>query len=142
MNDEIKYESVVVNFAASDIQATVDFFVRILGFGEYEEMRTPDLAGMWGGDIFILISSRPDGEDRTYPQEVQIFVEEIDKVHDTHRKNGAKIVEEITTMPWGIRRYTIEAPDGYTLVISETVEEWTSPPKSEPDFSNAPSSRP
>ena len=101
MNDDIKYESVVVNFAVSDVQATVDFFTRVLGFSEDEEIRTPDLAGMWGGDIFVLISANPDAAGRSGHQEIQMFVEDIDTVHETHRENGATIVEEIMTMPWG-----------------------------------------
>ncbi|MBK8856576.1 MAG: VOC family protein [Opitutaceae bacterium] len=55
--------------------------------------------------------------------EIFLWVQDIDSVFEEHRRNGARIIEEVSDRAWDARQYVIEDPNGCRLKIAEPIEE-------------------
>jgi uncharacterized glyoxalase superfamily protein PhnB len=104
-----------------DVEAAAAFLTRAFGFREIDRQ-----VGAAGGVHLELESS--DG-GRVYagqppqgfrnPAEVgrtvivHVFVADVDAHHDRAKAEGATVVEELVTLPFGHRRYTCRDPQGH-----------------------------
>ena len=110
----------------SDLDATVDFYTRVLGFVVTRDERqqpTPYLALERGGAL-IGAALRPDDgprRDRRPPTGVEIVLEVDDLDHDHHHvlTSGWPIEEPLQLRPWGLRDFRILDPSGYYLRVTE-----------------------
>jgi uncharacterized glyoxalase superfamily protein PhnB len=55
--------------------------------------------------------------------DVFLWVQDVDKVFEDHKKRGAKIFEELSDRAWDARQYVVEDPNGYRLKIAEPLDE-------------------
>jgi catechol 2,3-dioxygenase-like lactoylglutathione lyase family enzyme len=51
-----------------------------------------------------------------------VRVEDADALCEAYRERGAKIVEEISDRPWGMREFTVEDPNGHLFRIGHAIE--------------------
>ena len=64
------------------------------------------------------------------PSRLAVFVDDADSANAKYRQAGAEIVDEIETMPWGLRGFTVKDPDGNLIGISHEVHR----PEHEPRY--------
>lgn len=109
----------------SDLDATADFYVRVLGFAVVRDERDaehPYLA-LTRGEAQIGAAARAavDPGPRRPPVGVELVVEvdDLDGCREGVRAAGWPVEEEITSRPWGARDFRVLDPSGYYLRVTE-----------------------
>jgi predicted enzyme related to lactoylglutathione lyase len=109
----------------SDLDATAEFYVRVLGFAVDRDERTsedPYLALALDG-VRIGAAQRPEVNHATRQPptgvELVIEVDDLDRWRDHVIDAGWPIADEITSQPWGLRDFRIIDPSGYYLRLTE-----------------------
>jgi catechol 2,3-dioxygenase-like lactoylglutathione lyase family enzyme len=126
----VKLKNSVPVIATSDVRATVDYYSRVLGFAEHFVFGEPPVyAGVERDGVLLYITHDPRmaamlAESDLHP-DIFLWVQDVDGMFQEHRRNGAKVIEEISDRPWDARQYVIEDPNGYRLKIAEPVDEIT-----------------
>ena len=105
----------------ADLNATVRFYVDLLGFSLVDDRRTDELPylSFQRDEIRIGAVTVPGGiaAHRQPPTGVEIVLE-VDFLHaerDRIRHAGWPIVEDIKRRPWGLQDFRVLDPDGYYL---------------------------
>ena len=114
-----------------DGEAAIDFLERAFGFGVVE--RTVGGAGglhaelaLEPGDGRIYLGQPPSGfrnpsvVGRT--SEVFVLVDDVDALYERARTAGARIVEELTDLPVGHRRFGCVDPQGHEWFFAKEIE--------------------
>jgi lactoylglutathione lyase len=104
----------------SDLDATVEFYVRVLGFRLVRDERAAEqpYVALERGGVQLGAASRPpvaQPADRQPPTGVELVLEVADVEADRTRvtRCGWPLVEDLTTRPWGLRDFRLLDPDGY-----------------------------
>src|SRR5690348_3620282 len=103
------FHSAVPVISTEDVAASVDYFVRTLGFApDFTWGDPPVYAGVKAGSAEIYLAhdpamSRAIREHRLAP-DVFLWVTGIDGIYAQHLAQGAEIVEVLSTRPWGARQ--------------------------------------
>ena len=118
-------------FAASDIEATLEYYEKVLGFGStWKWGDPPTFGGANCGGTSIMFGKDPELAARVKGHQHWIKVEDADALHADHVARGAKIVDEIADREWGVREYGVEDVNGYHLRFAGPPS--TEAPKSQP----------
>src|SRR5262249_49416605 len=123
----LKYKSAVPVIATADIRATVDYYVRVLDFKEHFLFGDPPVyAGVERDGVLLYISLDADlaaaiRSSNLHP-DIFLWVQNIDQVHEEHKRRGANIVGPISDRPWDARQYTIQDPNGYYVKVAEPID--------------------
>jgi catechol 2,3-dioxygenase-like lactoylglutathione lyase family enzyme len=103
-----------------DLDATVDFYVRVLGFRLVRDERAAEQAyvALERGGVQLGAAARPPVEQpahRRPPTGVELVIEVADVEADLARvaRCGWPVVEGLTSRPWGLRDFRVLDPDGY-----------------------------
>jgi lactoylglutathione lyase len=105
----------------ADLNATVRFYVDLLGFSIVEDRRTDQLPYIsLARDGFRLGAVAVPGgfAAHRHPPTGEEIVVEVDYLHaerDRIARAGWPIEEDITLRPWGLKDFRILDPDGYYL---------------------------
>lgn len=109
----------------SDLDATADFYVRVLGFvleRDEPQAASPYLA-LRLDEVRIGAAARPeaDSSPRRPPIGVELVLEfdDLDACHDRVVAAGWPIEDAMTTQPWGLRDFRLLDPSGYYLRLTE-----------------------
>jgi len=116
-----------VEIFPTDLDATVAFYTRVLGFSLVTDQRdTQEYVAMERGDVRIGAAARPgpsDVEARRPPTGVELVLEVNDVVAERDRVTALDwpLEDDLTARPWGLTDFRLLDPSGYYLRI-------TSPP--------------
>lgn len=118
--------------AVNDIQTSLDFYNKVLGFETAMTLPNDDgdivHASVRRGNIGLMFS--PVAADPTISGPLGTGVtlyltvgddEDIDGLFATARGAGATVVQAPTDQFWGHRDWAIRDPDGYHLIVSKQV---------------------
>lgn len=108
----------------ADLDATVDFYVRVLGFTLVRDERAdayPYIA-LERGDVRIGAAQRTGDIDlarRRPPTGVELVLE-VDDLEAEHRRvrEAWPLEEDLQERPWGLRDFRVLDPSGYYLRIT------------------------
>ena len=106
----------------ADERAAAEFLANAFGLREHARIDNPDgsfMAWLVLDEALVMIS-RADASERQYsPRErakpsamLNLYVDGIDAHYRRAIAQGARIVSEISDMPWGFRRYEALDPEG------------------------------
>jgi uncharacterized glyoxalase superfamily protein PhnB len=109
-----------------DLGASTTWYRDVVGFTvdqEYEREGKLRAVAMRAGSVRILLNQDDGakGWDRVKGQgfSLQITTEQsIDAIADGIKAAGGTLVSEPADMPWGVRMFRLEDPDGYKWSIS------------------------
>jgi uncharacterized glyoxalase superfamily protein PhnB len=123
----MKYKDAVPVIAATDVRSTLDYYNRVLGFREHFVFGEPPVYAGLERDGVLLYVALDDKLATTLKSadlhpDIFLWVREVDKVYDEHKRRGANIVEPIADRAWDARQYVVEDPNGYRLKIAEPVD--------------------
>lgn len=120
--------------AVSDIDASVDFYVKALGFSHGWSMNGDDgrtnFASIRLGDAEILLGvtegfvPAEDLNKRGIGVQLHVHVPpemDIDALYASAQAVGAQIMRTIETRDWGERAFNLKDPDGYSLMLAQQV---------------------
>ena len=115
-----------VELFPSDLDPTVDFYTRVLGFALVRDEHRTDVPylAMQRGDVRIgaaLRSSTDDPSKRRPPTGVEIVLEvdDLKSLHDHVVATGWPLTEGLQARPWGLRDFRLLDPSGYYLRLTE-----------------------
>ena len=102
-----------------DVQATQEYYRDVLGFEILWAWGENDYGAVGNGQFRIHFTPMDEP-----PREacICIDVKDADEVYATVSQNGAKIVSDIETKPWGMREFTVLDINGHYLRIGTGVK--------------------
>ena len=119
---EPQYENTVAVILTNDVKQTVEFYCDQMGFvADENNKHWTGFAGVWGGNMFVGIRLNPDLAANIKGQPIYFFVNNIEAMREKHIAAKVKFLSDLTTQPWGIKEYIVEDPNGYQLIIAESV---------------------
>lgn len=124
----MKCKDAVPVVATADVRGTIDYYRRVLGFREHFVFGDPPVyADVERDGVLLYITHDPAMADmlRTSDLHPDIFlwVQDVDRMFEEHRQNGARIIETVSNRAWDARQYVVEDPNGYRLKIAEPLDE-------------------
>ena len=103
-------------FAVRDVEATIDFYKRVLGFNNDWRWGTPvTFGGASYGNVSVMFHLQPQIAQHIEGHQHFYWSDDIDATHAQHQARGAAIVSPIENKPWRVREYTVLDPNGYHL---------------------------
>jgi predicted enzyme related to lactoylglutathione lyase len=109
-----------------DLDATADFYERVLGFSVVHDRRSAEQPYLWlqRDEVRIGAAARPETaavSDRRPPTGVEIVLEVDDLAVERDRvaRAGWPVSDDITPQPWGLRDFRLLDPSGYYLRLTE-----------------------
>ena len=103
--------------ACADVQQTVDFYTKVLGFTQrwlWEDPPTFGCIGFEDTELFLCrqpeLAGRVEGHMHFF--DVQ---DDVAALYERHRRAGANIVSPLENKPWGVREYTVRDCNGYHI---------------------------
>jgi catechol 2,3-dioxygenase-like lactoylglutathione lyase family enzyme len=104
----------------ADLDRSVDFYVRVLGFTLLRDERRSDepYIYMQRGDVRLGALRDPgaviEGEQRPpVGVELVLEVDDLDAERERIAAAGWPLTDELTERPWGLRDFRLLDPDGY-----------------------------
>jgi len=101
--------------ACADVQRTIDFYTKVLGFTQrwlWEDPPTFGCIGLGEAEIFLCrqpeLAGRVEGHMHCFDVEADVA-----SLYEKHRDAGATIVSPLENKPWGVREYTVRDCNGY-----------------------------
>ena len=107
----------------SDLDVTVDFYQRVLGFQLTDDRRAEDYVALRRGEVQVgAVRSAPPGDRalRRPPTglELVLEVDDVDAERDRVVAAGWPVDADLGDREWGLRDFRILDPDGYYLRIT------------------------
>jgi uncharacterized glyoxalase superfamily protein PhnB len=119
-------QDVRVVTVATDYDATVSFYQRVLGLAITGGWDDPDGRGTMfsvnGAKIEVLEANEHHPAVDPAGVVVAIEFDDVDQLYQRVHDAGVTIEETIGDRPWGERNFTLLAPNGLTLTAFETLQ--------------------
>ena len=122
--DVAKLTSIAPQFLVDDVQRSVEYYCRCLGF-ELDFCYEAFYASVSRDGCAIHLKAAPKTEaDRLHRKQHEHLDAHIDVrnaagLHDELRSRGALLTKPLEERPWSCRDFYVEDPDGYILCFSE-----------------------
>jgi uncharacterized glyoxalase superfamily protein PhnB len=118
MPDQLDFEGITPILRVSDFEASLDYYVRVLGFALV--FREGRFGCVRRGGASLMLSEGSQGHAGTW---VYVGVSDADLLHDEIRPRGATIRQPPTNYPWGSRELHVFDPDGHVLRFGSEARE-------------------
>jgi catechol 2,3-dioxygenase-like lactoylglutathione lyase family enzyme len=109
---EVRFGGVNPVFPVRDLDASIDYYVRSLGF-QVDFREGDGFASVSRGNVGLFLCVGDQGHPGTW---VWIGANDVDVLHREYRASGAKIRHPPTNYPWALEMQ-VEDPDGNVLRI-------------------------
>ena len=128
MSDKTTYGATVI-YLENGVKEALDFYQKVFDFTLNYYQEDLDFGELDTGTTALMIASYNAGLYMTGPKfsdyvtakpknvELAFTVQDVDACFQAAIEQGAKLVKEPTTFPWGQRAAYAEAPDGTLLGI-------------------------
>jgi len=124
----VAFRGVTPIVRVSDIDASLDYYVRVLGFTtDWRDNDGYSFASVSRGKCSLFLATGDQGHPGSW---MWIGVSDVDALHEELLRTGAKIRHPPTNYPWGSREMHVEDPDGNVLrlgsenKVGEPMGEW------------------
>ena len=108
-----------------DLDATADFYVRVLGFEIVKDQRSADqpYLSVQREQVRIGAAARPAPSDRQHRRpptgvELVLEVDDLSAERDRVLAHNWPLAEDVTDRPWGLPDFRVLDPRGYYLRIT------------------------
>ena len=106
-----KFEGVVPILNVRSFAASIDYYVRKMGFRKKWDWGSPATFGCVERDgVAIFLCEGAQGQPGRW---MSVFMEDVDALHEEYKGSGAIIRQAPTNMPWGTREMNVEDLDGH-----------------------------
>jgi uncharacterized glyoxalase superfamily protein PhnB len=122
---------VVPVFAVDDVEATCEYYERVLGFELGFSYGSPaSFASIFRNNAVLHLNrSQPTGVRNSTVRggspdglsDAYVIVNDLDELFEELRRHGATIVCELVTQTYGMREFQIEDCNGYRLTLAEGI---------------------
>ena len=112
----MRVKRIMANLRVADIDAAKSFYTDYLGLSTEEfnmgwvaRYTSPDT----GANVQLVTRDATAPEDSV----ISVHTDDVDGALAQAQRLGYEIVQPITTEPWGVRRFSVRAPDGNVINI-------------------------
>lgn len=121
---------VLVHLIYDDVASAVHWLTRVFGFTERESLRHTTAEGLVGrtqlqvADSVITLgppSVHGDSPRRGVSSMLCIYVDNVDEYYQHAKAEGAVIVADVATHPWGDRTYQVSDPEGHQWTFAQHI---------------------
>ena len=115
---ELYYQAAPLLFVP-DVTATAEYYRDVLGFASDPDGSGPEYRVVWRDHAAVHLARGGQA-----PAGVRIFfwVKDVDRVYGEVAGRGAHITTALGTRPYGLRDFSIEDPNGVTLVFGQDAD--------------------
>ena len=106
----VRFEGVNPIFRVENLAASLDYYVRVLGFKIDWEF-TGVIASVSRDDVALFLAQGDQGHAGSW---VWIGVRDVERLHEELSQSGAKIRQPPTNFPWALEMQ-VQDPDGNIL---------------------------
>lgn len=106
------FECIIPILRVENLQAGLDFYVRMLGFSI--DWQYLNVGGISRDGCNLYLCEGAQGQPRTW---VWMGVEDVEPLYADLRAKDARIIQGPTNYPWGLE-IRVEDPDGHVLRIA------------------------
>ena len=99
----------VPELPVEDVERAQQYYRDTFGFEIGWLYPDKEIGAVTRGEVAIFFRRR---EPPFEPAVHWVFAEDVDATYDELTSSGAKIVEPLAKMPWGLRQFTVEDLDG------------------------------
>ncbi|MGN6437412.1 MAG: GNAT family N-acetyltransferase [Agriterribacter sp.] len=115
----MNFQSVIPILYSSDVNASIRYFVEVLGFtGSWTWDEAPSFGGVDKGHVRLFFCKDGQGQPGTW---LAINVDDIEAYYEFIKSRGAKILSDPQTYDWGLREMLVETPDGHKIRFGQGV---------------------
>lgn len=100
----------------SDVAATADFYRNVLGFRTDPGTESADYCVVWRDNAAVHLSS---GDSPSNGVRIFFWVRDVNALHAEVLARGATIEVPIETRSYGVRDFSIQDPNGVSLVFGQ-----------------------
>lgn len=131
MNDaatgSLKLDAVNPAFTVNDLEASLDYYTRILGFEVKQRYPNPDgqvvgaVIEAGSVSLFLAQDDWAQGKERAKGVGFRLFcttAQDVDELAAAIKARGGELAHEPTDQPWGARDFAVVDPDGFKISIS------------------------
>ena len=128
----MKYVSLVPTLPVKDVKETQDYYEKVFGFKTHW-IWEGEFGSVYGGQAFEIHLSKTNGNICRHT--CYINIENADSFYEKLKSQGAKIVNEIKSTPWGMREFVVEEINGHLFRIGhgeksvKEIEQFKTPSK-------------
>jgi catechol 2,3-dioxygenase-like lactoylglutathione lyase family enzyme len=116
----MKIESVIPILYSDDVQRSIEFYTRVLGFAEHWTWdETPTFGGVVNGSSTIFFCKGDQGHKGTW---LAINVDNVDEFYEGIKNKGVEISGPPEDKPWFMREMVVKDPDGHILRVGHGIE--------------------
>ncbi|MEM8852927.1 MAG: ankyrin repeat domain-containing protein [Pseudomonadota bacterium] len=106
-----RFQSAVPILNVANVPASIAYYQEALGFTlEWDWENPATFACVMRDDVRIFLCQDGQGAKGMW---ISIFVDDVDRLHQTYTASGALIRMVPTTFPWGVREMNVADPDGH-----------------------------
>lgn len=103
---EIECHQVLPSLFVSDVAGAVDYYVTRLGFRHQFNWGTPlAIAGVGLGNMLLHLHTSKTSVH--VAGQVGFVISNLHALYEFHKRNGIEIIDDLKTLSYGIRTYTI-----------------------------------
>ena len=126
----VKLKQVMPSFTVGYIDASLDYYERVLGFTVVERWENEGKllgASIAAGDVMLMLGQDDWalGRDRQKGAGLRLYCtteQNVDELAAAIKARGGELAQEPTDQPWGARDFSIVDPDGIKISISYQIE--------------------
>jgi uncharacterized glyoxalase superfamily protein PhnB len=123
--ETLRLRSVAPGFTVGDLDKSVAWYRDVLGFHPGDRWESDGkLMGieMVAGRVVFMLTQDDwkKGRDRVKGEGVRIYcttVQDVDVLARRAKSQGAKLTQEPSDQPWGMRDFALNDPDGYKITV-------------------------
>jgi len=130
MKQEIEFQTLSPNLMVKSVNASVDFYTRMLGFAKVEAV-PKDGDYQWAmvsrGNVSVMFQSEHSLKEDVPAMKLKegtgcIFYIRLKNIDEFHAaiKGKAEIVLDMRKTFYGAQEFAVKDPDGYYLLFAET----------------------
>jgi uncharacterized glyoxalase superfamily protein PhnB len=124
--ETLRVRSVSPALTVNDLQASLAWYRDIVGFVVGEEWKQDgELRGVslkaGSAELYLNQDDGAKGKNRKKGEGFRLHLstaQDVDKVAADIKARGGALASEPTDMPWGVRAFSLEDPDGFKLTIA------------------------
>jgi uncharacterized glyoxalase superfamily protein PhnB len=124
----VSFGGVIPVLRVSDLEASIEYYTRVLGFTlDWRDRDSDSFASVSRDGCHVFLSV---GDQGNFGSWLWIAVNDADAIHEGLLANGARVRHPPTNFPWGSRELQVEDPDGNVLRLAsdnkagESIGDW------------------
>jgi catechol 2,3-dioxygenase-like lactoylglutathione lyase family enzyme len=111
-----RFTAVVPILSVRDVEASLRFYVDLLGFQRPWWWGEPaTFGGAYAGEHEVQFCQGRQGQPGTW---ISVWVDDVDALHERLRTLDVDIRQAPSTYPWGVRELNVADPDGHRIRFS------------------------